>query len=276
MKIALILSGEIRSFLEPPSMMDALRQDGYCIEVFAHLPDKDPGIQAFMEFWKQPPEGFKLRAVQVAAPQNISEAGIEESPLCTKHEWYKKSGVTSLQAVLRHIAASAAAGAMLRQAELQDGERYDWVIKTRYDLKFLRQIERLADLPAKIHFPAHDNCNGYNDKFSFGPSEAMEIHTQLFYAVPHLVDAGMLFHPESMLKAHLDLHGVEVARTTSISRVERYGIKNLVTWQREMKDCVEPRFMPRGAEKFLDLERAEAITWDGTTVRQQVAEWGLA
>ena len=265
MKIALLLSGQIRSFLDQPTMLNAIRQVGYTVDCFAQLLMNDPSIPAFREFWKQPPEGFKLRALQMSEDRELSEAGIEESPYCVKHSWH---GISSLQAVLRHIAGSASAGAMLRQAEVQDDCRYDWIIKTRYDIKFLRPMEQLATLASRVYFPAHDNCNGYNDKFSFGPSEEMEIHAQLFHAIPHLAEAGMLFHPESMLKAHMDLNGIVPGVTRAITRVNRYGIQNLVTWDRRMGDTLTPEYLPDGTSTMMDLSKTEAISWDGQDINQ--------
>ena len=247
MKIALMLSGETRSFFEPPSLLDGLRQEGYTVDVFAHLPVSDPGVGPFIEFWKKPPDGFCLRSLQLGAVRDIPETGIAEHPDCAKRPWYKTAvpPITSLQAVLRHTAASAAVGSLVRQAELQDGGRYDWVIKTRYDLKFVRPMEQLADLKAdNIYCASHDNWDGYNDKFSFGSSEVMELHTRLFYAIPDLCRSGLLFHPEKLLGAHLKAHDVVPSRTRSISRVVRYGVRDEINWIPYRGDIADDAYLP--------------------------------
>ena len=258
MKIALLLSGETRSFFEVPSLLDGLQQNGITVDVFAHLPATDTAIAAFISFWKQPPEGFQLRSLQIAEVQDLPEYDYKESPYAIQRAWYKstvKAPSTLLQAFLRHTAAGEAVGAMLAEAELQDGERYDWVIKTRYDLKFLRPVEQLSSLPPpspqQIYFPAHDNWGGYNDKLCFGHSEAVAIRSQLFSAIPHLHEAGCLIHTERMLMAHMDVNGIAPLRTRSISRVERYGEQDTIAWRTEYGDLVTPEFIP--AEWGLDV-----------------------
>ena len=143
MRVALMLSGELRSFLEPPSMLDALRQEGHEVDVFAHLPATDPGVMGFINFWKTHPGGFRLRSLQVSDVRELPENNMETASFVVTRPWYR-SNVTPLQSILRHIAASASVGSMVRQAEVQDGDRYDWVVKTRYDLKFVRPPEQLA------------------------------------------------------------------------------------------------------------------------------------
>ena len=244
MRIALALSGETRSFFEEPSLLDALRQKGCVVDVFAHLPATDPGIDSFHEFWKSEHKGFQLRSVQVSDVRHLSQEGIVQKADCVQRPWYRDAGITSCQAYLRQFAANAAVGSLVRQAESQDRTLYDWVIRARYDLKFFRPMEQLVGLERALYVPSHDSSGGYNDKFAFGPSEAMKEYFNLYDALPELCRTGVLFHPETSLKAHLDACGIPARRTTSISRVVRYGVHDVTQWVPDNADVMEPQYLP--------------------------------
>ena len=244
MRIALALSGEIRSFLASTSLLDSLRQrDGSVIDVFAHVPADDASTTEFIDFWKKDHPGFCLRTLQLSDVRNVPEYSYNVSPDLITRSWYK---VSATQAVLRHIAATAAVGAIVRQAELQDDKRYDWVIKTRYDLRFVRPPEQLCELEPALYVPAHDNYYGCNDRFAVGTSELMERYMQLSSAVPYLCESGVLFHPERLLKAHLDTSGIVVNRTTAICWALRHGHGGRITWAPACGDILERRYLPDG------------------------------
>ena len=239
MKVALVLSGQLRSFLEPPSLLDGIRQEGIVIDVFAHIPTEEASL--LLEFWKTDRPGFKLRAMQAHDVRTLPEPPYKgDGPLCANRPWYT---VSMRQSVIRHIAASYAAGRLVRSAEKQDRSRYDWIIKGRYDLKFDRPMEQLATLNRGLYVPAHDNWSGCNDKFAFGTSKKMERYMRLYERLHDQAISGMLFHPESALGNHLKSTGLweSVNRTRAIVHVFRYGEHDSVNWHQNHGDFPEMR-----------------------------------
>ena len=237
MNVALVLTGQIRSFLEQPSVLDGLRQDGCEIDVFAVYPIGDSGEASFQEFWRADRPGFKLRASLAIQDRQLPEYGYKESKLCYTQPWMKASVV---QSVLRQMAMVQVGLSLARQCELLDSSRYDWIIKSRFDLKFDRPIEQLIGLPRELHVPAHNNWSGYNDRLAFGPSEIMERYCY-YYSIRLMMATGMEFYPESMLKTYLTGIGIIPQRTRALSYIIRHGVRQGPDWLPEHGDLLEYR-----------------------------------
>lgn len=64
----------------------------------------------------------------------------------------------------------------------------------------------------------NDYWYGINDQFAFGSYEVMKEYCSLYLHVQDYYDEGALFHPESMLKYHLDKCGIEIIRLPITNR----------------------------------------------------------
>ena len=82
--------------------------------------------------------------------------------------------------------------------------KYDVVIRTRFDLQIIDEIN--LKLPNNsIHIPiGWDNLDGYNDLFAYGDSESMDYYCSLYDNLINYIDMGIPIHPEYMLKFHLN------------------------------------------------------------------------
>jgi len=96
--------------------------------------------------------------------------------------------------------------------EIENGFKYDIVIKARFDIKILEPIN-LIQRDNTIHIPiGWDHRGGYNDIFAYGDSKSMDYYCSLFdYMIPYL-EQGTWLHPESLLKTHLDKSDIVLMR----------------------------------------------------------------
>ena len=87
--------------------------------------------------------------------------------------------------------------------EVANGFKYDFVIRTRFDLEYSQPLElkNFNDITIPIGW---DHRGGYNDTFAYGSSEAMDYYASLINNLQTYLNEGALLHPESLLKYHLD------------------------------------------------------------------------
>lgn len=115
--------------------------------------------------------------------------------------WYKISSALSL----------------MQEYELSCDFKYDYVIKGRFDIQIHDDLEigknsSYANIP-----PGFDWRGGYNDILAWGSRDAMVHYCSLFHRIEDYVrNHGIFFHPETMLKHHLN---------NSTFGVERPGVR---------------------------------------------------
>jgi len=87
--------------------------------------------------------------------------------------------------------------------EVANGFKYDFVIRTRFDLEYSQPLElkNFNDITIPIGW---DHRGGYNDTFAYGSSEAMDYYASLINNLQTYLNEGALLHPELLLKYHLD------------------------------------------------------------------------
>lgn len=90
--------------------------------------------------------------------------------------------------------------------------KYEIVIRARFDLNF-ESFPIIKPLPQTVHIPSgFDHRGGINDLLSLGNREAMEKVCLLFRNLLQYANSGIGFHPESILRRHLDLSGLDIER----------------------------------------------------------------
>jgi hypothetical protein len=82
--------------------------------------------------------------------------------------------------------------------------KYDVVIRNRFDLQILDEIN--LKLPNNsIYIPiGWDWHDGYNDLFAYGDSNSMDYYCSLYDNLIKYLDMGVPIHPEYILKFHLN------------------------------------------------------------------------
>lgn len=92
------------------------------------------------------------------------------------------------------------------------GQKYDYVVKLRTELRFEHPLQREHLTPDKLFIPAGHNSRGINDVVSWGEPWLMDAYCDLYKNIEMYVNWGCLFHPEYLLKFHLEQYGVQIER----------------------------------------------------------------
>lgn len=213
MKVAVLLSGQVRTFEEFfPTLEQFIFRD-YNPDVFCYAP--------------QEPESLRLSRYQFCF------VGIDDVPWISDRQYQGKATMPTkswygaefvAQAHLRRLWGLYQVCQFKKMREQMLGVKYDWVIRARYDLEYLSFIESLEELNSdRIYIPRHDNWGGYCDRFAFGSSELMDIYCDSWLTAEENFKEVGYMHSEPHLKWHLDRAGVEVRRTQVNFNTVRHG-----------------------------------------------------
>jgi hypothetical protein len=120
---------------------------------------------------------------------------------------------TNRQSLLRMLYGINRVNALKSYYEQTNEFKYDFVIRTRFDLEYTQPLElkNFNDITIPIGW---DHRGGYNDTFAYGSSEAMDYYSSLFSNLETYLNEGALLHPESILKYHLDKGPYGILRTS--------------------------------------------------------------
>lgn len=90
--------------------------------------------------------------------------------------------------------------------------RYDRVIRMRFDLEF-ESFPVIEPEPNTIYIPeGGDHRGGLNDLLAIGDNDSMTKYNLLFQNLFPYANAQMGFHPESILRRHLELSNLKIER----------------------------------------------------------------
>jgi len=121
---------------------------------------------------------------------------------------------------------------LVNEARNNSGIRYDWVIRTRSDLRYTNLIPDLSKLDSrKMYVPLRDDCLGMNDRFAISCLENMDYYCDTFNWIDTL--DRPFFNPETLLKHRMRIKGIEVEKMNidihRCGKSEAKGAK--VKWQ---------------------------------------------
>lgn len=100
-----------------------------------------------------------------------------------------------------------------KDADIYVRNRTDIVLSGPCNFEQYDTTRRAVFIPS-----GNDYWHGINDQFAFGSYEVMKAYCSLYLSVQKYYDAGTLFHPESMLKKHLDTMEIEIVRLPITNR----------------------------------------------------------
>jgi hypothetical protein len=90
---------------------------------------------------------------------------------------------------------------------------YDIIIKIRFDIKLETFINLYEINPNKIYIPkGWDHHNGINDLLAIGGYKVMKTYCNLYLHLEEYYKNGLIFHPETLLKAHLEKNKIDIER----------------------------------------------------------------
>lgn len=214
MRVALLLPGQIRQAQEIFPYIKSRVIDKFNADVFISTwnPSKEIKNSLHAESWFLPdsmsinevlesflPKMFITNEYESSGIRHIIEKAYaygrfapstgELNPASVFLMWYKIKQSFSI----------------MKEYENLIGEKYDYVIKGRFDLKIHNDIILDANLNTICIPPGYDWKNGVNDVFAWGGRDAMEWYCSLFdHIEEHILTIGML-HSETILKQHLKI-----------------------------------------------------------------------
>lgn len=205
MKVALCFSGVVRTFEECwPSYHRIL--DKYDCDIFGASPPNDT-------LYKYP---FKKLLYQ-------QDEWIDE-----KHYNSFKNPETIVQNSLRQFYFIELCNRLRATYEKDKNVKYDFIIRTRFDNLLVDDIIDLNQCnPNNIYIPTgHDHPMakigvGINDRFAIGGDHAMNVYSNKLHEVDDYLNAGIRFHPETILKWVLDRHQINIIRFPECTKINR-------------------------------------------------------
>lgn len=205
MKVAYQFSGEIRDFKKifpnvKKNILDPTNADVYA-SVWEYPTNqldkkrfKDHGtIKEFVKLYGVSvyetdffDEEF-LSGVQYLVDKAHSNKRPEIKPLNVISQYHKWNRCNYLRHALNHC-------------------NYDIVIKGRSEVEFARPLteEEIQLAQHKILIPKGHDSLGINDIWAMGPTYLMDIYLSIIKFVDIYMSEGVVFHPETLLKYHLD------------------------------------------------------------------------
>lgn len=198
MKVALCLSGHLRSYRETYPTLKRFIIDNYQPDIFLHSWIKQgfDGVRGDAAVVDKP-----LDALRIQALYNCKGLLIEEEKKwdTTMYAVEPNIGLRNPEIVCGLFYSQYMANQLKCQYEKQHG-LYDVVIRCRADLMFedhLRTTET-EQVHQGVFVPKFGNYNGLNDQFAFGNSEAMDMYCNTFPNLNSFYQQGCKFHPESL------------------------------------------------------------------------------
>jgi len=93
------------------------------------------------------------------------------------------------------------------------GKKYDLVIRIRFDIKLESFIDLYEVDPEKIYIPeGWDHRGGINDLLAVGGYDVMKTYCNLYHHLEEYAKEGNIFHPETLLRVHLEKNQIEIER----------------------------------------------------------------
>jgi hypothetical protein len=97
--------------------------------------------------------------------------------------------------------------------EEQNGFKYDVVVRTRFDIELLEEVE-LRNWNNSLFIPmGSDHRDGFNDLLAYGKSHTMDYYCSNFNHLVDYIKDGELVHPERLLRKHLTNYECSLIRT---------------------------------------------------------------
>lgn len=199
MKVALCLSGQARSVKEGYEFVKKNLLDVNDVTVFCHVWDS-PNVELVSELYK--PE---VLVVEKPIDPDLSKYTRVPPP---QPNWKVKNPALSTYAQLYAINKCNELKSIYEE---QDGFKFDWVIRSRFDFALNTQIPfELLD-NNKLYIP---NCRRVptrdfgNDQFALSSSDNMNKYSETFNNIDKFYDNGTIMMCEDMMSENWKLNGL--------------------------------------------------------------------
>lgn len=90
--------------------------------------------------------------------------------------------------------------------------KYDLVISARFDL-YMTTVDLVIPQENTLYIPSNKNHYGLNDQLAMGNSDTMKKYMNIYDTCIYLLENNLSVpHPESLNKANIELHGINVCQ----------------------------------------------------------------
>ena len=197
MKIAILFTGRIN---DNKNIFDNFL---FCL---GYMPDTD----IFISYPQNTDKELIERVKNMYNPRIMIEN--DETFFDTQH--YKKQPETNVHNCLSMYKSRANICAAFQQYMLQTNKSYDYVVCTRMDNFYKRQLdyEKISSVNSLFIPTGQDWRDGINDQFSCGYTNEVVQYMNCYYYLQKLLNEGIILHPESLLKAYLEFIEIKIFR----------------------------------------------------------------
>ena len=217
MKIALCLSGHLRTFEQTQNSLSQFILKKYNPDIFIHTWDKlgfacnyksDRFLHDTSNKLSQIERLYRPKKIIVESSKFIEQLKLEADEYAP-HLKHAPKHVGHMASMFYKIYAC---NELRKIFELETGNFYDYIIRCRADLLF----ENILSLPEPIEknivlIPGFISGAGwYTDQFAFGDSDSMDIYSSLYFDIPDYFLAGKEFYPEKFVVWALDKKNLPV------------------------------------------------------------------
>jgi FkbM family methyltransferase len=136
---------------------------------------------------------------------------------------YRCRAVTNKNNVMCMYKSRRNALRLLEEYIEETNQSYDIVISSRSDLFFSSLIPFTQFTQPGIHIPSGFDYTGLNDQCAFGPFDDMKTYLNLYDEIIPLLESGVKFHPETLLKVYLERKQKVIRRFNTTYLIKRYG-----------------------------------------------------
>ena len=179
MKIALCLSGQIRSYQKSYEYYLKNLIENNDVDVFIHTWNIDTDIYTELNTFNQLKETFKPKSFSLS--KQFPEDQFKNYTVIDER-WPAKNTFQMWYSVFK-------ANELKREHELTNGFKYDMVVRTRFDFALNTKIDLNIE-KNKLYVPndlikgtIDPNQMAANDQFAYGDSDVMDLYSQTFWNI---------------------------------------------------------------------------------------------
>lgn len=195
LKVAMFFSGRVLTYEESPWLLEL--RDRYSMDLFCSINSElDPYHQLFLEQF-----GIKKSHFEVFQPPDsfirMFQAGHSDNP---------PSHVASMFYHRKKCME------LILDYQKEQNILYDIIICMRADILAVPPCRLKIIKDSYLHIPIGNDHGGINDRTAYGSLETMKSYCHLFDHIEEYFDAGCRFHPETLLKFHINRQKLDVIR----------------------------------------------------------------
>jgi len=205
MRVALLLSGKFRGSYIPFNYLEKNLISKYNPDIFINYNYKNENDM----------ECDESELVSIYNPKSINFTKTPDIVFdkIKSVDGYQVADESSVSSVFNMWWGIYQANQLKSNYEEQNGFKYDVVIRTRFDIEILEEVE-LRNWNNSLFIPmGSDHRDGFNDLLAYGKSHTMDYYCSNFNHLVDYIKDGELVHPERLLRKHLSNYECSLIRT---------------------------------------------------------------